>query len=157
MGHFAFALFFGLLAIAATAQTTAPKLTDFAGTWKAEFKKETWLTLTLERVTVVTDARYRGEVLSGTLTHSMYLSSDNEGDITSVGDEMSKALITKATLEGNVLHLVTKDEEGDEDGYDLTLTGPNSADLKPLSSDGSPTPKAFILKRVVPTVPNPQK
>ncbi len=139
MGHFAFdAILFLLLAANGVAQTTAPKLADFAGTWKAEFKKQTWLVLTL---------RDERGLLTGTMTHSTYLSADNEGDITSVGEEMSNAKVEKATPDGSVLHIVTKDDEGDEDRYDLTLTGPDGAELKPLSSDGSPTPKAFKLKR----------
>lgn len=140
MGHFAFCALLGclLLAASAIAQSPTAKPADFAGIWKAEFKKQTWLVLNLH------DDK---GALTGALTHSTYLSADNEGDLTSVGDEMSNAKIEKATLDGSVLHLLTKDDEGDEDRYDLTLTGPNSAELKPMSSDGSPTPKAFKLKR----------
>ncbi len=127
-----------MIAACAVAQAPAAKPSDFAGTWKAEFKKTTWLVLTL---------RADNGSLTGTLTHSTYLSADNEGDITSVGEEMSNAKIEKATLDGSVLHIQTKDDEGDEDRYDLSLTGPDSSELKPLSSDGSPTPKAFKLKR----------
>lgn len=146
MGHFAFAALFCVLAAGAFGQTAAPKPSDFTGTWKAEFKKQVWLVLNLHED--------KGSVV-GILTHSIYLSSDNEGDITSVGDEMSNAKVEKATIEGGVLHIVTKDDdEGGEDRYDLTLTGPDSAELKPVSSDGSSPPKAFKLKRAPAT---PQK
>jgi hypothetical protein len=138
-GHFAFALLFAL-AVPIFAQTQAPKLADFSGTWKAEFKKFTWMTLTLKPET---------DSLSGVLTHSTYLSADNEGDLTSVGEEMSNDKVVKVQAEGPVLHITVRDDDGNEDRYNLTLTGPDSAELQPVSSDGAPVPKAFKLKRSV--------
>ena len=139
-GHYAFAALLCLVSLAAGAfaQGAPSKLADFAGTWKAEFKKHPWLVLTLQQD--------KGAV-TGTLTHSTYLSADNEGDITDVGEEMSNATIEKATLDGNVLHILTKDEDGDEDRYNFSLTGADTADLQPVSTDGAPVPKAFKLKR----------
>lgn len=137
-----------LLAIAVVAasgaQTRAQpaQISDFAGTFKAEFHKQTWLTLTL-----IPSA----DKLGGTLTHSIQLSADDEGDITSVGDEMSTDTVANAELHGETLQITTRDDEGNEDRYALTLTGAETAELKPIAGDESSGPKPFKLKRVVGT------
>jgi hypothetical protein len=140
-------LLFGIVLLAAahlSAQAPpAPQLNQFAGTWKADFHKQTWLVLTL----VDTKA-----TLTGTLTHSTELSADDEGDITSVGEEMSADKIVSVELLGETLHLTTRDDDGIEEHYTLVVTGKDTADLQPLS-EGSATPKAFKLKRA----PSPQK
>ena len=123
------------------AQTQPAKPSDFSGTWKSEFKKFTWLVLTLTP---------ENSSFTGTLTHSTYLSADDEGDLTSVGEEMSTDKVVKAEADGAVLRITVRDDDGMEDRYNLTLTGADAADLQPVSSDGTGVPKAFKLKRSVP-------
>ncbi len=139
-GHFVFCAWLCLIAAGTVWAQGPAKLVDFAGTWKAEFKKQTWLVLTLEP--------QKGG-LTGTLTHSTYLSADNEGDLTSVGEEMATAKVEKAVVAGNTLRISCRDEEGDQDDFDLKVTGENTAELQPVSRDGAPVPKAFKLKRSV--------
>ena len=69
---------------------------------------------------------------------------------------MSTDKIISVELRGTTLQIHTKDEDGLDDRYSLTLTGSNTADLQPISSNGSPAPKAFKLKRTV-AVPPPAK
>jgi hypothetical protein len=136
-------------ALAGPAQSPAPSLQPqaFVGTWKAEFHKQTWLTLTL--------VESKGS-LAGTLTYSTEISSDDEGDITKVGDEMSTDKIVRTELQGETLLITGKDEDGNEDQYKFVLTGKDSADLQPVTTEGTTAPKAFKLKRSVPPPP-PQK
>lgn len=144
-----FLLFVLISALASLAQSPAPTSQPqaFVGTWKAEFHKQTWLTLTL--------VESKGS-LAGTLTHSTEISSDDEGDITKVGDEMSTDKIVHAELQGETLLITGKDEDGNEDQYKFVLTGKDSADLQPVTSEGATAPKAFKLKRTPPSQP-PQK
>lgn len=154
-GHFAFrcmkqkiriAAVVAVLTVAVYAQTGAPpRLTDFEGTFTAEFHKKTWLVLTLASA---------GNKLTGTFKHSVEISSDDEGDITKVGDEMSSDPIVQAELDGQDLEITTKDDDGDQDHYRLTLTGPDSAELKSEVGNGSNGPKPFKLKRSAPADPN---
>ncbi len=130
-----------MLLAAGYAQTPpAPKLADFAGTFKAEFHKQTWLVLTL------IDS---GSSLTGTLMHSIQLSADDEGDITSVGDEMSTDTVVSTELRGETLQITTRDEEGTEDHYALVLNGGDAAELKPVTPEDVAGPKPFKLKRAL--------
>jgi len=140
-------------AIARAQAPVAPQLSDFAGEWKADFHKQTWLVLTLTPTKTLTDKRYSGEILTGNLVHATELSADDEGDITKVGDEMSTDKIVSVELQGTTLQIHTRDEDGIDDHYSLTLTGANAADLQSISSNGSPAPKAFKLKRTVAAPP----
>lgn len=134
------------LGTAAIAQTATPvKLTDFAGTFTAEFHKKTWLVLTLNPA---------GDSLSGSLKHAVEISSDDEGDITKVGDEMSSDAVEEVELDGQELQITTKDDEGGRDHYALTLTGRDSAELRTDAGNGARNPKPFKLKRVVSPEPN---
>ena len=129
----------GIFAVAGTAQSTpAASLSQFAGTYKAEFHKQTWLVLTLQD---------SGSTLTGTLTHSAQLSADDEGDITSVSDDMSSDTITSVELEGSTLRLIAKDEDGSEERYSLVITGSDTAELTPITPDGSSPTKPFKLKK----------
>jgi hypothetical protein len=147
-----------LSALTGFAQSPSPTPTsqEFAGTWRAEFHKQTWLVLTLVDTKTLTDKRYAGEILTGTLTHATEISSDDEGDITKVGDEMSTDKIVRTELQGETLLITGKDEDGNEDQYKFVLTGKDSADLQPVTTEGTTAPKAFKLKRSVPPPP-PQK
>ncbi len=130
-----------LLVAGSVGQTPpAPQLSSFAGTFKAEFHKQTWLVLTL-----LAD----GAKLSGTLTHSAQLSADDEGDITSVSDDMSIESIVNTELDGDSMRITARDEEGNEARYALTLTGADTAELKSLVGEDDSGPKPFKLKRTV--------
>ena len=133
-----FLLAFILAAVPVFCQT--PKPAEFAGVWNAEFHKKVWLVLTLET---------SKDGLTGTLQHSVQISADDEGDLTRVDDEMSTDKIVKTELEGSVLTIRTRDEDGDEDDYRLTLTGPDSAELQSSVGENAMSPKPFKLKRAL--------
>jgi hypothetical protein len=141
-----FSLLVVVSALASLAQSPAPTFQPqaFAGTWKAEFHKQTWLTLIL--------VESKGS-LTGSLTHATEISSDDEGDLTKVGDEMSTDKIVRTELQGETLLITGKDEDGNEDQYKLVLTGKDSADLQAVTSEGATAPKAFKLERAVITPP----
>jgi hypothetical protein len=142
-GLLAFTFLF-LAAIPWAQAPPAPLLSGFAGTWKAEFHKQTWLVLNLIEAKAT---------LTGTLTHSTQMSADDRGEITSVGDEMSSDQVASANLQDATLHITTRDEDGNADQYTLVLTGKDAADLQPVSGDRAASPKPFHLKRS----PSPQK
>ena len=145
-GHFAFTgkVLLAMAILLGTAAAQTASVADFAGTWKAEFHKQTWMILTLiaERNT-----------LTGTLQHSTEISADDEGDITSVGEDLSTDKIVAVELHGETLHIRARDEDGIEDDYTLVLNGKDAAELEPLVAEGQNAPKAFKLKRAA----NPQK
>lgn len=143
-----------LIAAANAISQSAPasQASDFEGEWKAQFQKKILLVLTLVRTKTLTDSRYPGEILGGTLSHATEISADNEGDITKVGDDMSTAQIFHSEIHGRTLQFDTKDEDGSEDHYIFVLTGKDTADLQP-AVNGASAPKPFKLKRTVP----PQK
>jgi hypothetical protein len=132
------------------AQTaSAPTTADFAGTWTAEFHKQIWLTLTLvpEKGT-----------LAGTMMHSVQISADNEGDITKVDDDMVSAKVVHVELQGQTLQIDSTDEDGSTDFYRMVLTDKDTAELRPMTSDGASAPKPFKLRRVTAAAPTtPQK
>ncbi len=134
-------LLIALLCFASVLQaqsSSPPPPADFAGTWKAEFHKKTWLTLTL--------ISEHGQ-LTGSLTHSTQISADDEGDITRVDDEMTTDKVVHTELRGGTLHLRMADVEGIEDEYDLKLVDAENAELQPAAAEGQSAPKAFKLKR----------
>ena len=139
--YFALAVLFTCVLLPAQ-NAAPPQLSDFAGTWKAQFKKQTWLVLTLVP---------GGSTLTGTFEHSIQISADDEGDITRVDDEMSNDKIISVELRGESLHIRSRDEEGDEDNYVLSLAGKDSAQLQSEVPEGSSAPKPFKLTRA----PNP--
>src|SRR6201986_3986349 len=103
--HLAFAVVFScVLSLAQNA--AAPQLGEFAGTWRAQFKKQTWLLLPLVP---------GGHSLTGTIQHSIQISADDEGDITRVDDEMSIDKIESVEPRGESLPIRSRDQEGDED------------------------------------------
>lgn len=143
------ALLVFVLFVAATVPSQSPPaspILNFIGTWKAEFHKQTWLVLTLVETKTLTDSRYPGGILTGTLMHSTEISADDAGNITRIGDEMSADKIVQIELQGEALQLTTRDEEGNEDHYTLVLTGKDTADLQTIS-ESSAAPKPFKLKR----------
>lgn len=131
---------FLLLFLTGIAQAQVPQLTDFYGTWKAEFHKQTWLTLTLS-------------ASRSTLVHSIEMSADDEGDITSVGEEMSTDQVVGVELQDATLRITTRDDDGNSDQYTLVLTGKNTADLHPIVAGGTSGPKPFHLKRIPIPIP----
>ncbi len=136
-----------LSAAAMPAQSApGPQLANFAGTFKAEFHKQTWLVLTLVG---------SGQTLTGTLLHSIQLSADDEGDITSVGDEMSSEKIVHAEVQGDGLQITARDEEDNDERYTLHLTGADTAELRPVVAEGVAGPKPFHLKRSAPSIDIP--
>lgn len=122
----------------AHSQAKSAQLRDFTGTWKAEFHKQTWLILTL----TPSDAS-----LTGQLAHSIQISADDKGEITSVGEEMSTDKVAQVALQGATLHITARDEEGSADEYTMVLTSPDAADLQPVTASPNGAPKPFHLKR----------
>jgi hypothetical protein len=122
-------------------QAKSAQLGDFVGTWKADFHKQTWLVLTLSA---------SKDSLTGELTHSVQISADDKGEITSVGDEMSTDKVASVALHASTLHITARDEESNADEYSLILTGSDSADLQAVTASPTGAPKPFHLKRSSP-------
>lgn len=106
--------------------SSAHDLAEFTGTWKASFQGRTWLVLTLSR---------SGKTLKGSLSHSLLVAADDEGEISAVGPDMAESQIVDADLENGVLTLRAQDSEGLADTYEMTLTGSDSAALRSAAQD----------------------
>lgn len=122
----------------------APQISDFAGTWHASFRNKTWLILSLVR---------SGNSMKGTLTHSLQIVADDNGELTGVSDEMTdESKINRAELEGETLLIRAEDSEGLADNYEMKLTGPESAELRSVADEEQASPRRPVrLKRVAHT------
>jgi hypothetical protein len=112
---------------------------QFAGTWHAEFKGKTFLTIKLEK---------QQDNLTGTASHfdvklndSGELASAEEAD----GDPMP---ISEAKLTNGILHITLKDENSqDTIQCEMKLAGTDQAELRMLVPPDVPKPKWWKLLR----------
>jgi len=92
---------------------------DFAGTWNWMFEGKVFATMILER---------KGDQFTGSITNGT-IELDSEGKIASATPAPGSAEIVKTSLEGETLHVVSKD--GDETTeWLVTLKSPQEAEVR---------------------------
>ncbi len=118
--------------------STAADLQQFAGTWHAQFKGKTFLTVKLEK--------QQGK-LTGTVSHAdMQVGKD--GELTSAQPSEGSDPIVEAKLTGGTLLITTKEQDSDDTiQCEMKLTGTDQAELRILAPPDVPTPKPWKLER----------
>ena len=119
-----------LLAISAIAfaQQTAPAAVtfkDFVGTWHWMFEGKPFATMTLEP---------KADGVTGNIT-SASLHTDADGRITEAFAGTGTCPIVRSSIKDGVLHIVCKDDDGDEIEWAVKLTSPTTAEVVPSGPD----------------------
>ena len=132
---------FGVSAV--SIQVTQPPSTDadlqqFIGTWHAQFKGKTFLTVKLKQ--------QQGK-LTGTVSHAD-LQVDKAGELTSAEEHEGSDPIVEAKLTAGVLLITTKQEDSEDTiQCEMKLTGTDQGELRVLAPPDVPTPKPWKLER----------
>ena len=119
------ALFFGVSSAlihvdpVAAASNGGFEAADFAGTWNWMFNDKVFATMTLVR---------SGDQFSGSITNSS-IDLDGDGKIASAASAPGSAEIVKTSLEGETLHIVSKDSDETTE-WAVTLKSPQVAEVK---------------------------
>jgi beta-lactamase regulating signal transducer with metallopeptidase domain len=118
--------------------STDADLQQFVGTWHAQFKGKTFLTINLEK--------QQGKLI-GTVSHSE-LQVDEHGELTSAEEHEGSDPIVEAKLTSGTLHITTKESTSqDTIQCEMKLTGTDQAELRVLAPPDVPTPKPWKLER----------
>ncbi len=113
-------------------------LQQFVGTWHAQFKGRTFLTINLEK--------QQGK-LTGTVSHAD-IQVDKDGELTSAEENEGSDPIVEARLTSGTLHISTKEPTSqDTIRCDMKLTGTDQAELRLLAPPDVPAPKPWKLER----------
>lgn len=111
---------------------------QFAGTWHAEFKGKTFLTIKLEK---------QQDKLTGTVSHAD-LKLDNTGELTSAEELEGSDPIIEAKLTNGILLITLREEDSQETiQCEMKLTGTDQAALRMLVPPDVPKPKWWKLLR----------
>jgi beta-lactamase regulating signal transducer with metallopeptidase domain len=118
--------------------STDADLQQFVGTWHAQFKGKTFLTINLEK--------QQGKLI-GTVSHAdMQVGKD--GELTSAEEHEGSNPIVEAKLTGGTLLITTKEQESqDTIQCEMKLTGTDQAELRVLAPPDVPAPKPWKLER----------
>jgi hypothetical protein len=112
---------------------------QFVGTWHAEFKGKTFLTIKLEE---------QQDKLTGTASH-FDVRLDDTGELASAEEGVGQAIpISEAKLTNGILRITLK--EGDSQDTiqcEMKLTGTDQAELRMLVPPDVPKPKWWKLLR----------
>lgn len=112
---------------------------QFVGTWHAEFKGKTFLTIKLEK---------QQDKLTGTASH-FDVKLDDTGELTSAEEGDGSSTIIEAKLTNGILRITLKDEDSqDTMQCEVKLTGTDQAELRMLVPPDVPKPKSWKLLRV---------
>ena len=118
--------------------STDADLQQFVGTWHAQFKGKTFLTINLEK--------QQGK-LTGTVSHAD-IQVDKDGELASAEEHEGSDPIVEAKLTNGILHITTKEETSQETiQCDMKLTGTDQAELRVLAPPDVPAPKPWKLER----------
>jgi hypothetical protein len=111
----------------------------FVGTWHAEFKGKTFLTIKLEK---------QQDKLTGTASH-FDVRLDDSGELASAEEGDGEAIpITEARLTNGILRITLKEEESQEMiQFEMKLAGTDQAELRMLVPPDVPKPKPWKLLR----------
>ena len=119
--------------------STDADLQQFVGTWHAQFKGTTFLTINLEK--------QQGK-LTGTVSHAD-IQVDKDGELASAEEHEGSDPIVEARLASGTLRITTKEETSQETiQCDMKLTGTDQAELRVLAPPDVPAPKPWKLERV---------
>lgn len=111
---------------------------QFVGTWQAEFKGKTFLTIKLEK---------QKEKLTGTASH-FDVKLDDAGELTSAEEGEGSNPIVEAKLTNGILRITLKDEDSqDTMQCEMKLTGTDQAELRMLVPPDVPKPKGWKVRR----------
>ena len=122
----------------AQSSNTNADLQQFVGTWHAQFKGKTFLTINLQR--------QQGK-LTGSVSH-VDLQVDKNGELTSAEEHEGSDPIVEARLANGTLHITTKEQTSqDTIQCDMKLTGTDQAELRVLAPPDVPAPKPWKLER----------
>ena len=118
--------------------STEAELQQFVGTWHAQFKGKTFLTIKLEQ--------HQGK-LAGTVSHAdMQVGKD--GELTGAEEQEGSDPIVEAKLTGGVLLITTKEQTSqDTIQCEMKVTGTDQGELRILAPPDVPTPKPWKLER----------
>ena len=118
--------------------STDADLQQFVGTWHAQFKGKTFLTINLEK--------QQGK-LTGTVSHAD-IQVDKDGELTSAEEHEGSDPIVETRLTSGTLRIATKEETSQETiQCDMKLTGTDQAELRVLAPPDVPAPKPWKLER----------
>jgi hypothetical protein len=118
--------------------STDADLQQFVGTWHAQFKGKTFLTINLEK--------QQGK-LTGTVSHAE-MQVGEDGELTSAEEHEGSDPIVEARLANGTLHITTKEQTSqDTIQCDMKLTGTDQAELRLLAPPDVPAPKPWKLER----------
>lgn len=118
--------------------TSDADLQPFVGTWHAQFKGKTFLTINLEK--------QQGK-LTGTVSHTE-IEVDKDGELTSAEEQEGSNPIVEARLASGTLHITIKEETSqDTIQWDMKLTGADQAELRLVAPPDVPAPKPWKLER----------
>ena len=111
---------------------------QFVGTWHAEFKGKTFLTIKLGK---------QQDKLTGTASH-FDVKLDNAGELTSAEEGDGNDPIVETTLTNGILRITLKEEDSqDTIQCEMKLTGTDQAELRMLVPPDVPKPKWWKLLR----------
>ena len=111
---------------------------QFVGTWHAEFKGKTFLTIKLEK---------QQDKLTGTASH-FDIKLDDTGGLTSAEEVDGSNPIVEAKLTNGILRITLKDEDTQDTlQCEMKLTGTDQAELRMLVPPDVPKPKWWKLLR----------
>ncbi len=125
-------------------------MADYAGAWIGTFEGHTWLAIRLS---------LQGNQISGSVQHPHDLQFNDQGELKSVSDERSTAMVENGQINGDGLLLTVKDPGSEQtDRYMIRLTSANTAEVKMVAMNmppGMAKPKPWTLSRVGPTAVAP--
>jgi hypothetical protein len=110
----------------------------FVGTWHADFKGKTFLTIKLEK---------QQDKLTGTASH-FDVKLDDTGELTGAEEADGSNPIIEAKLTDGILRITLKDEDSQDTlQCEMKLTGTDQAELRMLVPPDVPKPKWWKLLR----------
>jgi hypothetical protein len=118
---------------------TVADLNPFVGTWHAQFKGKSFLTINLQM--------QHGK-LTGNVSHTD-VQVGKDGELTSAEEQEGSNPIVEAKLTSGILHIITKEETSqDTIEFEMKLTGTDQAELRVFAPPDVPAPKPWKLERV---------
>jgi len=123
----------------ANAASVPTNLTDFAGSWRGQFKGRTFILLNL---------KMSGNKLTGTCIHTVSIEKNSAGELTHVDEKNTEDQILDVRLDGNKLFLKIADNGDAQNAMECAfwLTSKDQGNLQVLGSD-SGTWKPWKLAR----------